>query len=165
MWVLICCLKRNRLCGNTRLVCASSRRMDGLRRSRAPLAKYVSGQVTSRLSTAQIKSNRWTSALLSSNYHARLGPIWQLNLLSKNINGKGKVVCGAKKLQGLNLNANPKLSFIGKLSHWDVNQPICKGGLISLYQSGAPGCPHGPDAQSYTPHHKMPFITINNSLL
>ena len=27
-------------------------------------------------------------------------------------------MCGAKKLQGLNLNANSKLSFAGKLSCW-----------------------------------------------
>ena len=27
-------------------------------------------------------------------------------------------MCGTKKLQRLNLNANPGLSFVGKLSHW-----------------------------------------------
>ena len=33
---------------------------------------------------------------------------------------------GAKKLQGLNLNANPKLSFAGKISYW------LKGGMWML---------------------------------
>ena len=39
------------------------------------------------------------------------------------MNGKGKVVCGAKKPQGLNINANPGIYFSVKLSHW------LKGGM------------------------------------
>ena len=80
----------------------------------------------------------------------------------------GKVrlcVCGAKKLQGLNLNANPGLSFAGKLSHWDANQTIYKRGFISLHISGEQGCPYGPGTQSYTPHHKLRFLSFSISLL
>ena len=43
-----------------------------------------------------------------------------------NINGKGKIVCGAKQLQALNINANPNLSFAVKPSHW------LKGGMWVL---------------------------------
>ena len=32
-----------------------------------------------------------------------------------NIREKGKVVCGARELQGLNLYVNPGLSFAGKI--------------------------------------------------
>ena len=74
-------------------------------------------------------------------------------------------MCGAKKLQGLNLIANPKLYFAGKLSYRDANQPICKGGLLAIHHSGAWGWPHRPGAQSYMLHHKLSLLTLNISLL
>ena len=46
----------------------------------------------------------------------------QLNCQT-NIDSNGKSVCGAMKYQGLNINANPGISFAGKLSH------LLKGGM------------------------------------
>ena len=94
-----------------------------------------------------------------------LVPLKQLIVLSKNINGKGKVVCGALKLQGLNLNVNPGIYFAEKLSHLDAKQTIRKWGMIELHHSVERVWPHGPDSQSYTPHHKLMFHTFNISLL
>ena len=128
----------NRPCSNTCLVGAESRKMAGLRQACAPLGKYVSGKVIFCLSISPIKYSNWTSDLLNSNYHARLGYIWQLTLLSKK-NGKGKIVCGAKKSQDLNLNANPGFSFAGKISNRGANKTICKGSLLALHHIGAWG--------------------------
>ena len=67
----------------------------------------------------RIKSRNWNSDFLNSNYHASLGPLWQLTLLSNKQKWERKdCVFDAKKPQGLNLNANPGLSFPVKLSHW-----------------------------------------------
>ena len=74
-------------------------------------------------------------------------------------------MCGAKKTQGLNINENPGFYFAGKLYHRDAKKTICKGSLLALHLSGAQGWPHGPGAQSYTPHHKLPFLSFNISLL
>ena len=63
------------------------------------------------------------------------------------MNGKGKVVCGAKKSQDLNLNTNPKISFAWKLSHWEVNQTIHKGSFLALHHNGARGWSHITGAQ------------------
>ena len=68
-------------------------------------------------------------------------------------------------LQGLNLNENPVLSFAVKLSQRDAKHIIRKGILISLHLSGTQGWPHGPGYQPYTPHHKLPFLSINISLI
>ena len=64
-----------------------------------------------------------------------------------------------------NINANPGLSFSGKLSHRDANHNIFKGVLIELHLSGYQGWTHGPGSQSYTPRHKLPFLSLNISLL
>ena len=74
-------------------------------------------------------------------------------------------VCGAKKLQGLNINSKPGLSFAGKISHQDAKQTICKSSFLELHLSGAQGWPHGPGAQSYTPNHKITFLSFKKTLL
>ena len=74
-------------------------------------------------------------------------------------------MCVVLKLQGLNVNANPGISFAGKLYHRDRKHTICKGSFLALHFSGEKGWPHGTGDKSYTPHHKLPFLSLNISLL
>ena len=100
------------------------------------------------------------------NYHARLVPLWKLTFLSNKYKWERQgCVFVVLKLQGLNLNANPGLSFAGKISHRDAKHTIYKWSLLALHLSGEQGWPHVPGAQSYTPHQKLPFLSINISLL
>ena len=73
------------------------------------------------VSVSQINYIDWTLDIFNSNYyHARLVTPWQLTLLSNKHKWERQgCVCGAKKLQGLNLDTNPGLYFAGKLSHRD----------------------------------------------
>ena len=96
------------------------------------------------------KPDDWTSAL--STPTTMQGWVLFDNWLYRqtNINGKGMVLCGAKKLQGLNLNTNLGIYFSGKLSHWlkggvwvliyyILNQPWGNTCLVGVKSSGMAG--------------------------
>ena len=69
------------------------------------------------------------------------------------------------KTTGFKYQRKPKAFLLGKLSHRDANQPICKYSLLEIHLSKAQGWPHRPGAQSYTPHQKLTLFTLNTSLL
>ena len=74
-----------------------------------PLAKYISGHVVFRLSIAPIKSSDWTSTLLKSNYHARLGPLWKLtSLTNKHIWERQGFVCVVLLIAGFKSQYKPR---------------------------------------------------------
>ena len=74
-----------------------------------PLAKYVSGNVSFSLSIYPTKSRNWTSDILNYNYHARLDPLLQLNLLSNKHKWERKgCVCVVLKITGFKSQCKPR---------------------------------------------------------
>ena len=108
----------------------------------------------------------WPRLLSAPNCHARLGPLWKLTFLSNKHKWERRgCVYVVLKIAGFKSQCKPRAFLCIKLYLRDAKHNICKGSLLALYLSGAKGWPHGPGAQYYMTHHKLPFLSLNISLL